>query len=112
MTPTTVLRIVLGIGIYCVCRSENVAADANNCSDRKVVMCYWASWAVYRSGRGNHTIDHIDPAYCTHVIYSFAGLNMAGSIDALDFTSDIAKGISVQVRVPLTKKPMWMRNNK
>lgn len=56
-------------------------------------MCYWASWAVYRSGNGNHTIDHIDPAYCTHIIYSFAGLNMAGSIDALDFTSDIAKGV-------------------
>lgn len=60
--------------------------------DKKVVMCYWASWAVYRSGNGNHTIDHIDPAYCTHIIYSFAGLNLAGSIDVLDFTSDVTKG--------------------
>lgn len=63
--------------------------------DRKAVVCYWASWAVYRGGYGNHTIDHIDPAYCTHLVYSFAGLNLGGGIDSLDLITDITMGISL-----------------
>lgn len=57
-----------------------------------MVICYWASWASFRDGDGNHSISHIFPEYCTHLVYSFAGLNIGGSIDALDYQNDVAKG--------------------
>lgn len=41
----------------------------------KVVVCYVGTWAVYRPDRGSFAIEHIDPSLCTHLIYSFAGLN-------------------------------------
>lgn len=44
-------------------------------SHDKVVVCYLGSWAVYRPGRGAFAIENIDPSLCTHLIYSFAGLD-------------------------------------
>ncbi|XP_071447630.1 probable chitinase 2 isoform X2 [Hetaerina americana] len=43
----------------------------------KVVVCYVASWAVYRPGRGSFSIEELEPALdgCSHLIYAFAGLN-------------------------------------
>ena len=37
-------------------------------------MCYWGTWANYRPDGGKFTPEHIDPTLCTHLIYSFAGL--------------------------------------
>ena len=67
-------------------------------SHDKVVACYIASWAAYRpmngkiqsekflfnchltfksfsSNIGSFTANDIDPQLCTHIIYTFAGLN-------------------------------------
>ncbi|KAJ4439352.1 hypothetical protein ANN_07474 [Periplaneta americana] len=41
-----------------------------------VVVCYVAQWAKYRTGRGNFTVDEIQPELCTHLIYAFAELNV------------------------------------
>ncbi|XP_069702870.1 probable chitinase 2 [Periplaneta americana] len=41
-----------------------------------VVVCYVAQWARYRTGRGNFTVDEIQPELCTHLIYAFAELNV------------------------------------
>lgn len=41
----------------------------------KVVVCYIATWAVYRPGKGSYSIENFDPSLCTHVVYAFAGLN-------------------------------------
>ena len=41
----------------------------------KEVVCYWGTWANYRPGNGKFTPEDIDPALCTNVIYSFAGLD-------------------------------------
>ena len=38
------------------------------------VVCYWGTWANYRPDGGKFTPEHIDPTLCTHLIYSFAGL--------------------------------------
>lgn len=46
-------------------------------SHGKVVVCYLATWAVYRPGRGSYEIEHFDPNLCTHVIYAFSGLDTA-----------------------------------
>ena len=46
----------------------------------KSVVCYYGSWAIYRSGDGQFTASNIDANLCTHVIYAFAEL------DATTFT--------------------------
>lgn len=43
----------------------------------KIVVCYIGTWAVYRPDRGSFSIEHIDPTLCTHLVYSFAGLNVS-----------------------------------
>ncbi|XP_072388467.1 probable chitinase 2 [Diabrotica undecimpunctata] len=66
-------------------------------SHGKLVVCYLGSWAVYRPDRGSFTIEHLDPSLCTHVIYSFTGLDITQdslrSLDAFqDLTDDYGKG--------------------
>ncbi|CAG7826667.1 unnamed protein product, partial [Allacma fusca] len=45
-------------------------------SHSKVVVCYVGTWAVYRPAGGAYDLlEQFDPNLCTHLIYSFAGLN-------------------------------------
>ncbi|XP_069998754.1 uncharacterized protein [Penaeus vannamei] len=39
------------------------------------VVCYLASWSVYRPSAGKFNIEDIDPTLCTTLIYAFAGLD-------------------------------------
>ncbi|XP_075986238.1 acidic mammalian chitinase-like isoform X2 [Anticarsia gemmatalis] len=48
------------------------------------VICYYGSWATYRPGDGKYDVENIDPLACTHLIYSFAGINEQGTVIALD----------------------------
>ncbi|XP_050673657.1 probable chitinase 2 [Leptidea sinapis] len=58
----------------------------------KVVVCYVATWAVYRSGDGKFELSDLDPSLCTHLIYSFAGLDESShSIKSLDPWQDLEK---------------------
>ncbi|KAJ8707114.1 hypothetical protein PYW08_011248 [Mythimna loreyi] len=57
--------------------------------DKKVV-CYVASWAVYRPDPGKFTLEDLEPALCTHLVYSFAGLNeTTNTIKSLDPWQDL-----------------------
>ncbi|KAK9759347.1 Glycosyl hydrolases family 18 [Popillia japonica] len=57
----------------------------------KVVVCYIGTWSVYRPSRGKFDIEDLDPSLCTHVIYSFAGLNSTDdTIRALDPWQDLS----------------------
>ncbi|KAF2880906.1 hypothetical protein ILUMI_25264 [Ignelater luminosus] len=56
------------------------------------VVCYYGSWAVYRPGNGRFQIEDIDPTLCTHLIYTFVGLDRSGSIKILDSWQDIDLG--------------------
>jgi len=57
-----------------------------------VVACYVASWAVYRPGPGKFSVEDIDPTLCTHVIYTFAGLdNVTNHISVLDPNYDLTR---------------------
>lgn len=63
----------------------------------KVVVCYVGTWAAYRPGRGAFSIDEIEPDLCTHIVYSFAGLNTTTwtitSLDPyMDLEDDYGKG--------------------
>ncbi|KAL3277279.1 hypothetical protein HHI36_012629 [Cryptolaemus montrouzieri] len=48
------------------------------------VVCYFSSWAVYRQGYGKFSPQNIDPNLCTHILYTFIGLNPDGSVNILD----------------------------
>lgn len=56
----------------------------------KKVVCYWGTWANYRPDGGKFTPEHIDPTLCTHLIYSFAGLDTTKwAIKSLDTWMDL-----------------------
>ncbi|CAF4833625.1 unnamed protein product [Pieris macdunnoughi] len=58
----------------------------------KVVVCYVASWAAYRTGAGKFEQSDLEPSLCTHLVYSFAGLDEHGhSIKSLDPWQDLEK---------------------
>ena len=53
-----------------------VPAGKNPSERQHVVVCYVAEWAHWRQGLGHFTVDNIDPALCTHLVYAFANLNI------------------------------------
>ncbi|XP_034192124.1 putative chitinase 2 [Osmia lignaria lignaria] len=56
----------------------------------KAIVCYVASWATYRPENGKFGIDNIQPKLCTHLVYTFAGLNTTTwTIRSLDPYLDI-----------------------
>ncbi|KAH8250968.1 hypothetical protein KR026_001574, partial [Drosophila bipectinata] len=56
----------------------------------KVVVCYISTWAVYRPEQGAYAINNFDPNLCTHVVYAFAGLDIAqAAIKSLDPWQDL-----------------------
>ena len=68
-------------------------------ADYKIV-CYYGAWSVYRPAPANFGVANIDPFSCTHLIYSFAGLDQDTlTIVSLDAEEDIVKGKSVSQSV-------------
>ena len=74
-------------------------SDARSPADYKIV-CYYGAWSVYRPAPANFGVGNIDPFSCTHLIYSFAGLDQDSlTIVSLDAAEDIVKGKSVRQSV-------------
>ncbi|XP_013136711.1 PREDICTED: probable chitinase 2 [Papilio polytes] len=58
----------------------------------KVVVCYIGTWATYRPGDGQFDLEHLEPSLCTHIVYSFAGLDETTmGIKSLDSWHDLEK---------------------
>ncbi|CAN7937841.1 unnamed protein product [Ixodes hexagonus] len=53
------------------CQAAATAPDA------KKLVCYWNSWAFYRSGKGKSTARQLDTAPCTHMVYNIVGVRGA-----------------------------------
>ena len=49
-------------------------------SHGKQVVCYWASWAKYRTEEGSFDVTDIDPSLCTNLIFTFVGLDHKTSL--------------------------------
>ncbi|XP_078035249.1 chitotriosidase-1 isoform X3 [Augochlora pura] len=62
---------------------------AANVQAEKKIVCYFGSWTVYRPGNGKIEIKDIDPSLCTHMIYSFVGINTDGTIRIMDPWADL-----------------------
>ena len=60
--------------------------------ENKRVVCYFANWAVYRSGAGKFSPQNINPYLCTHLIYAFGGLGKDDTIQPFDKYQDLEKG--------------------
>ena len=59
------------------------------------IVCYYGAWSVYRTEPFSFGVGDIDPFSCTHLIYSFAGLDPDSlTIISLDVEEDIVKGKS------------------
>lgn len=58
-------------------------------SPLKKIVCYLSSWSKFRPGDGAFHVDKIDPFLCTHIVYTFAGLDINGNIVSLDPDNDI-----------------------
>jgi len=56
------------------------------------IVCYFQSWATYRTGNGKFDVEMIDPSLCTHLIYAFMGIDSNANITILDRWNDIDKG--------------------
>ncbi|CAG9773042.1 unnamed protein product [Ceutorhynchus assimilis] len=72
--------------------SQRSYVKGAECDSKAEIVCYFGSWAIYRTYEGRFTTEQIDPKLCTNIIYSFAGLNMDLLIDSLDYNADITLG--------------------
>lgn len=55
-------------------------------------MCYYSSWAYYRQDIGFFDTTNIDTSLCTHVVYSFVGMNLNLAVDYIDQNVDVSHG--------------------
>jgi len=70
--------------VFVLCATIIVAESKSVQADGKVIYCYFESWTVYRPGNGKFDVENIDPNLCTHIAFTFLGINEDGSIWILD----------------------------
>ncbi|XP_015794801.1 chitinase-3-like protein 1 [Tetranychus urticae] len=55
----------------------------------KSVVCYYGSWSGYWTTSDQLPIENIDTSLCTHLIYTFAGLDSDSKIKSIDPSIDL-----------------------
>ncbi len=98
--------MIVALALFALLASTASAADKTSSmydttytakSHDKVVVCYWGTWANYRPKGGKFTPEDIDPSLCTHLIYSFAGLDGdTDEIKSLDPWMDLEDNYALQ----------------
>ncbi|XP_052859896.1 probable chitinase 2 [Anopheles cruzii] len=83
-------KLVSDIGVLLLLSFAATVRGNFHCPERPYrVVCYFASWSNYREGSGAFNISYIVPDHCTHLVYTFGGLNIGGGLDSLDYYNDI-----------------------
>ena len=66
----------------------------SGCSAGKKMVCYYPNWAYWRQGAAKYEVGDIDANLCTHVLYSFAVLDVANlGMKAHDTWLDLDNGL-------------------
>ncbi|EEC06592.1 hypothetical protein IscW_ISCW004196 [Ixodes scapularis] len=60
------------VALFCA-----AAVPAAAIPEARKVLCYWNSWAFYRTGKGKSTPQRLDTAPCTHMVYNIVGIRGA-----------------------------------
>ncbi|XP_055374480.1 chitinase-3-like protein 1 [Condylostylus longicornis] len=66
-----------------------LAVVAATSTENQNIVCYVGTWATYRTGNGKYDVDHINPNLCTHLMYSFFGINDKGEFRVIDAYLDL-----------------------
>jgi len=69
----------------------------NEYSIAEILNCYWGTWANYRPGDGKFEPSNIDPSLCTHISYTFFGIETSGEFKSLDTWLDMDDGLGKPV---------------
>ncbi|XP_075168324.1 acidic mammalian chitinase-like [Haematobia irritans] len=79
-----------------------ITAVANS----KIINCYFGTWAKYRPGNGKFEPENIDASLCTHLSYSFFGINdYNGEFRMLDSWLDLNEGLIKRTIALKTSNP-------
>ena len=81
--------IQLIIAIFQICLINISLADVQVPGK---IVCYFSAWAQYRKAPMNYDIEDIPGDLCTHIIYSFVGLDDTNwRVDHIDQVYDLEK---------------------
>ncbi|XP_067122331.1 endochitinase-like [Centruroides vittatus] len=91
-------------------RPQDIALyNVNESEERAKIVCYYSAWAYSRPKPMNYDIEDIPGEYCTHIIYSFVGLdNRTWGLFSIDPQYDLEKGgykrfVNLRVKYPHLK---------
>merc|ERR1719242_43351 len=88
--PVIMFRLLLWAVLTTSIAADGEGESHTIAGHEKMVVCYWGTWANYRPVEGKFTPESVDGSLCTHLIYSFAGLDTAKwTIKSLDTWMDL-----------------------
>ncbi|CAH2239669.1 jg12445 [Pararge aegeria aegeria] len=61
-----------------------ICSESYGATGEKRVICYYGSWATYRNSLGKFDVSDINTSLCTHIVYTFLGINTKGTVISLD----------------------------
>nr|CAH7717807.1 unnamed protein product [Callosobruchus chinensis] len=82
-----------------------IHASSQEVEGNKNVVCYFASWTVYRPGNGKFDVENIDPTLCTHINFGFVGINEDGTLRIIDPWESNDEGLHGFRRLVALKNP-------
>lgn len=83
------MKLPIAILVLLAFLNLSASVSVGSKAEKKKMVCYYGSWAVYRPGAGKFDVEDLDPFICTHIIYGFAGLGYDNTIISLDPYNDL-----------------------
>ncbi|GBP51561.1 Probable chitinase 2 [Eumeta japonica] len=75
-----------------ICRINYTGPPDHGAPNVQVLFCYYGTWATYRTGWGRVAVEDIHTIICTHLVYTFVGVNLDGTVAILDPGLDLPSG--------------------
>jgi GH18 family chitinase len=97
-TMITVMQLCVMLYVHCLyCsgfKTKNLVAiyhwyNRDTVCIAGKIVCYFESWATYRTGPAKFDVETIDPNLCTHLIYAFLNIDSNAQVTFFDSWNDI-----------------------